>query len=235
VFTQDHVKAKVIMPEQSYWGEQYALPTLNDPAAAKYVSIVAAHGYGGTIAPLTVAEQKGKQVWETEYSTFTPEDPSIQNGIAVAQTINQYLTVANVDEWNYWWLVNGQTSDNEGLINLLGESGYVANKRLFTMGNFSRFIRPGYYRIQSSVNPAAGVSMSAYKDPSTGKFAIVVINDNAGAVSYQVSGLPLKTIAATPYVTSATKNLTTEAPVTVAKGAFMAKLPPMSVTTFVGN
>ncbi len=235
VFTQKHVQAKVIMPEQSFWGEQYALPTLDDPAAAKYVSIVAAHGYGGTIAPLTVAQNEGKQIWETEYSTFTPEDPSITNGIAVAQTINQYLTVANVSEWNYWWLVNGQTNDNEGLINLLGESGYVANKRLYTMGNFSRFIRPGDVRIGSSVNPAPGVTMSAYKNPTSGQFAVVVINDNPTPETYAVSGLPLSVKTTTPYVTSATKNLTPGKAVGVTAGRFYTTLAPMSVTTFVGG
>ena len=235
VFSQKHVKAKVIMPEQSFWGEQYALPTLNDPAASKYVSIVAAHGYGGTIAPLTVAQKEGKQVWETEYSTFTPEDPSISNGIAVAETVNQYLTIANVSVWNYWWLVNGLSNDNEGLINLIGESSYVANKRLFTLGNFSRFIRPGYYRIGSSVNPAPGISMSAYKDLKTGRFAVVVINANPGPQAYRLSGLPASVHWTTPYVTSATKNLAAEAKVPVASGTFSARLAPMSVTTFVGG
>jgi glucuronoarabinoxylan endo-1,4-beta-xylanase len=235
VFAAKGVKAKVIMPEQSFWGEQYALPTLNDPAAAKYVSIVAAHGYGGTIAPLTVAESKGKQVWETEYSTFTTEDPSITNGIAVAQTINQYLTVADVSVWNYWWLVNGQTNDNEGLINLLGESSYIANKRLFTMGNFSRFIRPGDYRIGSSVNPAPGISMSAYRNRKTGQFAVVVINANAARESYALAGLPLSVGSTTPYVTSASQNLAQEAKVSVTAGRFVTTLAPMSVTTFVGG
>ncbi len=235
VFAQKRVKAKIIMPEQSFWGEQYALPTLRDKAASKYVSIVAAHGYGGTIAPLSVAQKEGKQIWETEYSTFTPEDPSMTNGISVAQTVNQYLTVADVSVWNYWWLVNGQTNDNEGLINLMGTSGYVANKRLYTLGNFSRFIRPGYVRVGSSVHPAPGISMSAYKDTKTGQFAVVVINANHAPRTYALAGLPQGVRVATPFVTSASQNLAKGPGRVVTSGRLWAKLSPMSVTTFVGR
>jgi glucuronoarabinoxylan endo-1,4-beta-xylanase len=63
VFRKMHVPAQIILGEQSFWGDQYALPTLQDPKAAPYIHIVAAHGYGGTIAPLTAALNQGKQVW----------------------------------------------------------------------------------------------------------------------------------------------------------------------------
>ncbi|MCY0878716.1 MAG: cellulosome protein dockerin type I [Firmicutes bacterium] len=234
VFQAYHVKAKVIMPEQSFWGEQYAVPTLEDPKAARYVQIIAAHGYGGTIEPLTLAEKEHKQVWETEDSTFTPDNPSIEDGVQWADTINQYLTVADVSVWNYWWLVDEQTSDNEGLINILGPTQYVVNKRLYTLGNFSRFIRPGYHRILSTINPAPGIAMSAYKN-AQGTFAVVVINSTRTPQPFELTGLPDATRLVTPYVTSATQNLAKVSPISVEQGAFRTTLPAMSVTTFVGH
>lgn len=238
VFAAQHVKAQVMMPEQSYWGEDYALPTLTDPVAAKAVSIVAAHGYGGTIAPLTVAQREHKQVWMTEDSTFTNDDPSIANGIQWAQTINQYLTVADVNAWNYWWLVTNGT-DNEGLINLNTFSGsYVVNKRLFTLGNFSRFIRPGFYRMDTKASADGSLDDSAYRDPTTGRFVVVAINDSAKPESLLVTlnQLPKPLHGAViPYTTSRSENLQAGPAIDVTGNYFVATLSAMSVTSFVGQ
>ena len=237
VFKENHVQTKLMMPEQSFWGEQYALATLNDPVASKAVSIVAAHGYGGTIAPLPVAEKEHKQIWETEVSTFGPNDPSITDGIKWAMTMNQYLTVANVNAWNYWWLVNNG-SDNEGLINVIPNSlDFSVNKRLYTMGNFSRFIRPGFYRIDATAEPTPGVYMSAYKNLKTGQFVVVMINDNHHPqnVSVQMAQLPSPIGSVTPYVTSATQNLQAQKVLAFKHGTFNATLTPFSVTSFVGK
>ncbi len=237
VFKQYDVQAKLMMPEQLNWGEQYALPTLKDPIASKAVSIVAAHGYAGTVAPLPVAEREHKQVWETEISTFGPDDPSITDGLHWAKVVNDYLTVANVNAWNYWWLTNTGT-DNEGLININPVTGkYVLNKRLFTIGNYSRFVRPGYYRIAAARSPMAGVFLSAFKDPKTGRFAVVLVNENNSTSTLDVSmkGLSHGPSSVVPYVTSATKNLQEGSPVAFSQGMFTAALPAQSVTTYVGN
>lgn len=235
VFKAKHVTAKVMMPEQSFWGEQYANPTLKDPKASAVVSIVAAHDYGPQpIVPLTLAEQEHKQVWMTEASTFSPDDPSIQNGLKWAVTIDQFLVDAHVNEWNYWWLA-ANSGDNEGLISLT-PSGITVNKRLYTMGNFSRFVRPGYRRISATKTPAPGINLAAFKDPKSGRLVVVLINDteSPATVPVRLNPTPAGLHAMTPYVTSAAKNLAPGAPVPIAGGSFTAHLPAQSVTTYVG-
>jgi len=37
------------------------------------------------------------------------------------------------------------------------------DKRLYTMGNYSRFIRPGYFRVYTNSELSTGVLVSAYK------------------------------------------------------------------------
>lgn len=235
VFRAKHVQAQVMMPEQSFWGEQYALPTLENAKAASAVAIVAAHDYGPQpIVPLTVAEREHKRVWMTETSTFDKDNPSIANGLTWAVTIDQFLVDAHVNEWNYWWLAT-TSSDNEGLINLT-PSGIVVNKRLFTLGNFSRFVRPGYRRISATKTPAPGIDLAAFKNPKTGRLVIVLINDTgvSATIPVRLDPAPVKLTRMTPYVTSATKNLALGAPIPVRNGSFAAKLPAQSVTTYVG-
>jgi glucuronoarabinoxylan endo-1,4-beta-xylanase len=79
-----------------------------------------------------------------------------------------------------------------------------------------------------------GVSVSAYKDASTGKFAIVTINHNGSAVTldFALSGFSANTVV--PWVTSASLNLVEQPSITVGGSAFVATLPAASVTTFVG-
>lgn len=236
VFKQKHVQTQLMMPEELDWSEDYALPTLEDPTTAKAVSIVAAHGYSGTVAPLPVAESEHKQVWESEDSTLQGNDPSIRDGLKWATTINQYLTVANVNEWNYWWLVDTQ-ADGGGLVYLQPPYQYTLTKRLYTLGNYSRFVRPGFVRLQANNNPSPGIYLSAFRDPKTGHFAVVVVNNNttASTLSVQVAGVTGGPGSVVPYVTSAKENLKRGLSIVMSNGIFKASLEAESVTTFVGE
>jgi glucuronoarabinoxylan endo-1,4-beta-xylanase len=205
---------------------------LNDTVTAAEVSIVAGHDYNGApAAPYPLAQNLGKHLWQTEISSFEAFDPSISNGLRWAQHINDWMTIANASAWHYWELV----PDPSDTINnaLLGPSGQTT-KRLFVMGNFSKFVRPGFYRIGTSASPVTNVSLSAYKDPNTGKFAIVAINHNSYSVAlrFSLNGFSANTV--TPWVTSATLDLVSQPSIKVGGSLFGATLPPASVTTFVG-
>ena len=229
-FKKNGVTAKIIMPEESGWKFDRATATLSDPVTAAGVSIIAGHNYdGAAAAPYALGQNQGKHLWETEVSTFEAFDASMTNGLKWAKKINDWMTIANANAWHYWWLIDGN-GDNEAL---LGPSGQTT-KRLYVMGNYSKFVRPGYYRIGTSASPVGGVLISAYKDPSTGKFAIVAINQNASAVTldFALSGFTANTVAR--WVTSASLNLAQQPSITVGGSAFVATLPAASVTTFVG-
>ena len=72
--------------------------------------------------------------------------------------------------------------DNDGLISPSG----VVSKRLCALGNWSKFVRPGWVMIGATNNPQSGVQVSAFKNPSSGAFAIVAVNSNGSSVSHAV-------------------------------------------------
>ena len=82
------------MPESESFITSLSDPALNDPAAVKNISIVAGHLYGASPSFYTNAENKGKEVWETEhFLTPAGAQPAIGDAIAAAQEIHNSLTV----------------------------------------------------------------------------------------------------------------------------------------------
>jgi O-glycosyl hydrolase len=232
-FAANGVTAKIMLPETSVWQNATGLtdPSLLDPATSKYVGIVASHAYGGSPFSYTNQQNLNLPFWETEMSDFNAWDPSISSGLNYAQLIYDDMTIAQVTAWHYWWLISGNgNSDNEGLIGANGE----LTKRLYTMGNYSKFVRPGYRRIGITGGPS-GVNITAYKNPTTGDFAIVAINHNAGASTFNLVLNGMSTSSITPWETSSTFNLAAQHAIPVSGGSVSVTLDAQSVTTFVGT
>jgi glucuronoarabinoxylan endo-1,4-beta-xylanase len=233
-FERDGVKAKVIMPETMNFNEDYAVDTLKDPKACEGVDIVAAHAYDFAVKQFPVATGVNKSIWQTEVSNIGFNDGSINDGLKYAKLLHDHLTVTGVNAWIFWWLISYK--DGESLIHLdTTYKTFSSFKRLYTIGNYSRFIRPGYVRIDSDLNPVANVFVTAYKDKISGKFAIVVINKGEAdqTVNINLKGFPVVN-AVVPYRTSDTENLVKLSKVPVAGKTFRAVLKAKSVTTFVG-
>ena len=69
------------------------------------------------------------------------------------------------------WLGGGV--DNSALTDSNGNPA----KRAYVTGQWSKFVRPGWYRID--VTDASGMSITAFKNPTTGQFAVVVVNSGS--------------------------------------------------------
>jgi glucuronoarabinoxylan endo-1,4-beta-xylanase len=126
------------------------------------------------------------------------------------------------------------SSTSNGNSGLMDNSGSIT-KRLFAFGQFSRFVRPNYYRIGvgSSTGPA---QVSAYKDSVSSNFAIVAINSYSGVVTQAFSLANITGVTnVTPWITSATLSLAPQTPVTVTGSSFTYALPAMSIVTFAGQ
>jgi glucuronoarabinoxylan endo-1,4-beta-xylanase len=236
-FKKDKVTAKVIMPESMDFNEDYALDTLNDPIASQGVDIVAAHDYDYGAAAFPVAQSQGKRIWQTEVCDMGTNDPTISDGLKYAKLINDQITTTGISAWNYWWLAD--TSDMAGgaFINLDPSTNtYDINKRLYAVGNYSRFIRPGYVRIDATANPVDNVYVTAYKDKGTGKFVIVALNTGVSdqQLSFNLNGFPT-TASVTPYRTSDSENLAMLSRINVRNKAFSTTLAGNSITTFVSS
>jgi glucuronoarabinoxylan endo-1,4-beta-xylanase len=227
----------IILPECQNWSAHtnYYSTTMMDPSVAADVSIIADHNYdganfdtGATVVPVQLPTG-GKAEWETEVATGAAFDGSISDGLYWGQRIHEFLTDAQANAWHYWWLIDAN-DDNEGLTD---DNGYPA-LRMYVLGNFSRFVRPNFYRINATTpgNPL----ISAYKDSASPAFAIVAINTETTAVA-QTFNLTNFTAAAplTPWITSATLLLSNQPTVAVVNSSFTYTLPSESVVTFVGN
>jgi glucuronoarabinoxylan endo-1,4-beta-xylanase len=103
------------------------------------------------------------------------------------------------------------------------------------MGNWSRFVRPGAFRVTATAQPQTYAFVTAFIDPATNQVAIVAINAAQYRLdqSFTIAGGGITEV--TPWLTSADVALTAQAPLPVTNGTFSAMLPARSVTTFVGT
>ncbi|MET0791624.1 MAG: glycoside hydrolase family 30 beta sandwich domain-containing protein, partial [Polyangiaceae bacterium] len=212
----------------------YGTLILADPTAAAAVDILATHMYETQVA---VAPPSGvsKPIWQTEMSGvmgYPEEGPSsdIQNGVVVAGWIHDAIAVGHASAWHAWWITS-LNDDNEGL--LLNGGG--TTKRLYTLGNYSKFIRPGYKRVTVSGTTPTGVKVTAYTNPADGTVVVVAINTTSAAVTAPIFLSGAAPCSMTPWQTSATDNLASKAAVAVSSAHFSPMLPAQSVTTFVGK
>jgi glucuronoarabinoxylan endo-1,4-beta-xylanase len=222
------------------WGDTgFGTSILGDPVAAAAVGIMATHDYShmNDSVPTRVSPPAAltQPLWETEVSDETARDLDIGHGIQVAIWVYAAVTTGGASAWHYWQLVNGNPNDGEGL---LERSGDLTNppKRLYTVGNFSKFVRPGYVRIETSGSLPPDVYVVSFQNPADGTLAVVGINagttDVPLAASLQGTLWPTQM---TPWVTSATDSLSAKAAIALSAGNLSASLQAQSVTTFVGT
>jgi glucuronoarabinoxylan endo-1,4-beta-xylanase len=228
-----NIGVKVIAPEtQNGCGFSNYFPSIQGNSAAwSAVSIFASHEYGcGALPTEPSIASAGKEYWETEVDTgsVSGDTDGMPSAINLAETIHTDLTKANLNAWHYWWLWAGGTSG------LYDTTTKVWRKALWVMGNFSRFVRPGYIRVSTSGNPPSGVAVTAYINPSSGAIAIVAINKNTSSTNLPlyISGGPPCTLV--PWETSTSNNLAQGSSVSVTNSRVSLTLTGQSVTTFVG-
>jgi glucuronoarabinoxylan endo-1,4-beta-xylanase len=234
-FDKEGITAKVIMGEPMSCTESFAIDSLNDATAVKRTDIVGCHNYGSTYQAFPTTKLKGKGIWMTEVSDMNGNDITINDGLKWAKEVHDFMTVTQGNAWCYWWGACFKTHNGEGLIQMdLNSKTYKVAKRLYTIGQYARFIRPGWQRFSATANPVSGVYVTAYKDPATGEFAVVAINNGSSSqsVTFNLKGFSASSV--TPYTTSASQNLAAGSNIAVSGSSFTGNLPAGSITTFVG-
>ncbi len=227
VFCRDYAgaitNAPVMMPESFGFRQVVSDATLNDPLAATNIAIIGGHLYGvNTITDYPLAHAKGKPMWMTE---FLVNDQGIESAVDTAAQIHDCLTTGNMSAY-IWWKCLGNAN---GLLNAVG----VIQKRGYVMAQFSRFVRPGYYRISESNLGSSRVS--AYKNINGTQFAIIAINPYSLAFDQTITLNNFPGVTLTPWITSATQSLAVQTPFAVTNNTFTFSLPANSIVTFVGQ
>ena len=102
----------------------------------------------------------------------------IEYGIALADIIYQDMTILNAVEWDWWTACSsGIYPDGLVYINYNSHSDVQTSKRLWCLGNYSKFIDDGAKRVSVSTQSGipSTVEQTAYVNPD-GSVAVVYIN-----------------------------------------------------------
>ncbi|HET9054750.1 MAG TPA: hypothetical protein VFM90_11280, partial [Cyclobacteriaceae bacterium] len=186
-----------------------------------------------------VAEQKGKEIWMTEYlmnlntgNAGAPAWTSYSEETIWNETLQMLNTVhqSMMHNWNayiWWYLKRYYSFIGDGTNGTV--SGEVL-KRGYAFSHFSKFVRPGYVRIKTEFQQS-NVLISAYKGEN--KTVVVFINSE----TTPLNNISLKIVGKTP--TSATMYVTTSSvnrsstDLQPQDGNLILALSPKSVTTVV--
>ncbi|WP_127537209.1 carbohydrate-binding protein [Paenibacillus illinoisensis] len=222
---------KVMAPESFQYLKNMSDPILNDPQALANMDILGAHTYGTQFKdfayPLFKQKGAGKELWMTEvYYPNSDNNSSDRWPEALDVSYHMHNAMVEGDFQAYvWWYIRRQYGP-------MNEDGIIS-KRGYNMAHFSKFVRPGYYRVDATKNPDTNTFVSAYKGDN--KAVIVAINRGTSAVSQKFVLQNGNASTVSSWVTDSSRNLASGAPITVSGGAFTAQLPAQSVTTFVAN
>lgn len=206
-------------------------PILNDPAALANLDILGAHFYGTQVKdmpyPLFMQKGAGKELWMTEVYVPNSNANSADNwpeALDVAINIHNALVEGDFNAYVWWYIRRSYCP--------MKEDGTIS-KRGYSMVHFSKFIRPGFIRVDATKNPATNVYVSAYK--AGDQIVIVCVNKNTTSTTLNISIPGTKVSSFTQYTTSSSKNLNNEGCKTLSNGIFIASVAAQCVTTWVGN
>jgi glucuronoarabinoxylan endo-1,4-beta-xylanase len=248
------LKVPLMMPESTSFDPAQAAPSLSDSTAVGHIGIVAGHLYmngqsQGTPSYYTQAEQAGKEVWMTEHyltpAGAYPASPTIADALNAAEEVHNSMATGQYNAYVWYRMWNDTCAYvNYGLI----DSGTGANATCsntsaqpmptyygYAIGQFSKFVQPGYHRYNATATPSAGVYVSAYSGSESGvtHYDIIVINSGSSSASQSFTIQGATVTSMTPWQTTSTGGLVQQPAVAVSGGTFTYSLPAQSITTFV--
>lgn len=238
---------RIISSENAAWGTANSFLSGMDKSK---VDILAGHGYvevgdlilgkrGLNQSPVTWNYATGnKPVWMTETSDDSGTyDNTMAGGLKFATSMHKFMAECNVNAFIYW-LGMLAIRNNEALICTNGNGSLDFPKVYDVMGQFSRYVHAGYYRFGANVQNNPDLKVSAYKDPSTGKFSLVIINTGTQTVNTALHLQAFSAGSLNSYQTTGTNAAHWQqgSPLTVAAdGSFALSIPAQSVITFTGQ
>ncbi|MGN1421626.1 MAG: glycoside hydrolase [Eubacterium sp.] len=194
---------------ENYFSDKYSKYSI---ACTEYCQMTTDESTG--VFDLISAEENGTNGMTIEY------------GVAMAKVIVDDLTVMNATEWD-WWLGCSYGTYTDGLVYLNPDdhSDIQASKRLWCLGNFSKFIDEGAIRLACS-SGVDGLDSCAFANLD-GTNVIVYVNDTDNDLSTTYDCQSDYEI----YTTSADCDL--EMTSKGGKGTAEITVPSMSVVTVV--
>jgi hypothetical protein len=122
----------------------------------------------------------------------------------------------------WWWMLdmgNGLVTSSSG-----------TKKKAWAIAQFSKWVRPGYYRVEATYNPQSGVYVVAFKGAQN---VIVAINNATSSKSQAFAYSNATVTSVQKYTSSSSKNAANDGTITATNNSFTATLDAQSVTTLV--
>ena len=243
----NRINCRLMSPESFQYRKLVYDPILNDAAALANVDIFGTHLYGTQVSafpyPLFVQKGAGKELWMTEVYTDSKFDGNIwsaatlnmdHHALRVAEHIHQAMVEGNFQTYIFWPIRRYYALIHDGVADGQGSTpaaAGTATKRGYCMAQFSKFVRPGFVRVDATKSPVANVFVSAYKKDND--VVIVVVNKTNSTQTLTLSVPGTKVTKWEPYTTSATKNISKGNTIN-SSNSFQVILDAASVTTFNG-
>ncbi|MFJ5963810.1 glucuronoxylanase [Bacillus sp. NPDC093026] len=225
------INARVIAPESFQYLKNMSDPILNDPQALENMDILGAHLYGTQTSqfpyPLFKQNGGGKELWMTEVYYPNSDSNSADRwpeALDVSHHIHNSMVEGDFQAY-VWWYIRRSYGP-------MKEDGTIS-KRGYNMAHFSKFVRPGYVRVDATKNPNENVYVSVYK--SEDKIVIVAINKSDTGVNQNFVLQNGSASQVSRWITSSSGNLQPGTDLNVTDNHFWAHLPAQSVTTFVAD
>lgn len=224
----DAIDCRIMTPEAFQYRKDFYNAILNDEDALSKVDIFGTHFYGTQKQdmkyPLFEEKGDGKELWMTE--VYVPNSDSdadtYPEAIKVAVNMHDGLVTGNMQAYVWWYI--------RRFYGPMKEDGTIS-KRGYMMAHYSKYVRPGYQRIDATETPAPGVMASAYKGDD--RISVVIINDTFTKYAQSVSLKDLGIEYIETYVTDSDSSLKRTGNISHDGGKFTVVLPPESVTTIV--
>jgi len=230
-------------------------PVNNAPNLA---NIIAGHSYHSTTPEsklINTREQvwnkastiDGLKVWSSEYCPLGNgdlqalgwsnwhKDLGMDVALYVARIIFHDLVYAQASAWQ-WWLSISPYDYPDGLIYVSKSTGngtYQDSKLMWTLGNYSRFVRPGAERIKVEY-AHEDLYITAFTSNTEQTTTIVVLNYSENTIPVKLDLDGFDSAAVTPYITSDkdTHKLYPMKNINLADGF---ELPPRCIITFISR
>ncbi len=192
---------EISAPEGGSWNDDtlaFNLAIMKDDILGKYFTAIDNHSYWTTASTKRVFKAQMDKVApdvkyrESEWCEMeNGRDLTMDSAFTLAEVIYDDMTILDCVSWQYWIAVSCYDY-RDGLIYTDAQGNNVqVPKRLWAMGNYSRFVDRGYTRIDCK-SPVNTVKMTAYEgtnERGDKETVIVVINKGASDQNVNFAGL----------------------------------------------
>ncbi len=178
---------RVSAPESGEWkrSEPWLDTFVEDPEVGPALDHFAVHSYWSqpadkeTFARRAAERHPGLRLWMSEWTEMRGgRDFGMDSALVLADTLIDDLTIGGVTSWQYWIAVS-KYNYRDGLLHVEegGPSEAVPTRRLWALGNFSRFVRPGAVRVEART-AAPGLRVAAFAPAAGRGLVAVVVNES---------------------------------------------------------